>query len=183
MDHDVLTIDISPTSYRIVAGTNFANPRFAQQHGRDVMANPIGVSTLVQAADNRLLLGRRNGSVAYYPRRVHPFAGSMEVADVVDPFENVRRELREELSLNRADIANIVCLGVAEDANLVHPELLFIASATLTEPQIVAQLDPAEHSAIWSTAADRASVAAALHQPELTPIARAALTAWAENRL
>ena len=64
------------------------------------------------------MLGRRNATVAYYPSRVHPFAGSLEPADDLDVFDDVFRESREELALGKGDIADIVCTGVAEDQSL-----------------------------------------------------------------
>ncbi|HEX8342319.1 MAG TPA: hypothetical protein VF624_15555 [Tepidisphaeraceae bacterium] len=178
---DRLTLAISETSYRLVAGTNFANPHFAIEHGRGVMANPLGVSTLLHTADKFLMLGRRNHTVAYYPGRVHPFAGSMEVRERVDPFDNVRRELAEELGLTAPQIKRIVCLGLAEDAALLHPELIFVTDVAESRAGIAAALDLAEHSLTWSIDARPAVVDAALDDPALTPIAKAVLTAWADD--
>src|SRR5262249_14854467 len=72
-----LELSVSQTSYRIFYGTNLAQPPLPDRFGRDVMANSVGVGTLLLTADNWLLFGRRSGNVAYYPHRVHPFAGSI----------------------------------------------------------------------------------------------------------
>lgn len=175
-----LWIDLSQTSYRIVIGTNFANPHFADTYGPHVMANPLGVSTLVLTADKYLMMGRRNDSVAYYPNRVHPFAGSLEVqADPIDLFHNIRRELREEIGLTSAEIESIIFIGLAEDLNLRHPESLFLTRTYLTRREIEARLDPAEHQNTWSIHASVEPVRQILDSPDaLTPIAQSLLFCW-----
>ncbi|HEX8911288.1 MAG TPA: hypothetical protein VF796_02935, partial [Humisphaera sp.] len=68
---------LSRTSYRVFWGTNIMHPELADRFGAGVMANPVGVSPALETADGFLMLGRRNAAVAYYPARVHPFAGSL----------------------------------------------------------------------------------------------------------
>lgn len=175
-----LWICLSQTSYRIVVGTNFANPDFADIYGPEVMANPLGVSTLVLTRDQYLMMGRRNDSVAYYPNRVHPFAGSLEVqAESIDLFDNVQRELREEIGLTPAEVESIRFLGLAEDLNLRHPESLFLTRTCLTREQIRSRLDPAEHHNTWSVPALVEPVSQVLDSPDaLTPIAQSLLFCW-----
>jgi hypothetical protein len=115
---DRLDLTLSHTSYRAFLGTNLFNAHLADTFGREVLANPVGLSTALQTADGYLVLGRRNDSVAYYPNRVHPFAGALEPAEPTDVFAEIRRELREELSLADADLTTIRCVGLAEDRSL-----------------------------------------------------------------
>jgi len=170
-----LSVALSPTSYRVVVGTNFANPQLADTFGDDVMANPLGVSTGVLTADGYWMMGWRNRSVAYYPARVHPFAGSLEVREHVDLFDDVRRELREELAMSAESIDQIICVGLACDKALGHPESVFLTVSRLSRDQISAQLDDDEHDAIWSTPASPAATRSALSDAALTPIAKATL--------
>ena len=170
-DADSLSLVLSETSYRINVGTNFRNPHFADTFGRDVMANPVGVSTGVISIDGFLILGRRNGSVAYYPHTLHPFAGSLEVRPAINVFDDARRELREELGFAGNDLVSINCAGIAEDLALRHPELLFIAHSTQTRHAIQSRVDPEEHGS--SDAFAVASLEAALLRDDLTPIAKA----------
>ncbi len=180
---DTLQLELSRTSYRIVVGTNFAHPEFVDQFGIEVMANPVGVSTVLLTRDGWLMMGRRNASVAYYPNRVHPFAGSLEVETQIDVFANVRRELQEELSLSDPDIASITCLGLAEDLRLRHPETIFVTRTTQTRAQIESQVHADEHHSTWSVIADRDAVRHAVdHDLSLTPIAQAVLAAWTQHR-
>jgi 8-oxo-dGTP pyrophosphatase MutT (NUDIX family) len=177
--HDRLSLVLSRTSYKAFLGTNMTHPEFADSFGRDVMANPVGVSPALLTADRFLMLGRRNASVAYYPSRIHPFAGALEPDDT-DLFDAVRRELHEELSLTASDIADIRCTGIVEDIRLRQPELIFAATTTKTRAQIDSQLDRTEHLATWSIPATAPAVADAVVQDreKLTPVAVASLLLW-----
>jgi 8-oxo-dGTP pyrophosphatase MutT (NUDIX family) len=172
---DQLTFDISLTSYKPFFGTNLSHPEFAEQFGREVMANPVGVSPALHTCDNFLMMGRRNASVAYYPNRTHPFAGALEPGDEGDLFAAVRRELAEELSFVDADIAEIRCTGIAEDSSLRQMELLFRVQSTLTRKQVEAQVLAEEHRDSVAIPGTPDDVARAIGNLELTPVAVASL--------
>jgi len=170
-----LEIVLSDTTYKKFLGTNLTHPELAEQFGRHALANPVGVSPALITADNFLMMGRRNGSVAYYPHRVHPFAGALDPADD-NPFTAIRRELAEELSFTNADISNIACTGIAEDIAIRQPELIFTASSPRTRAEIEAAFDRTEHHATWSTPATAEAIEAALRPEEVfTPVAIAAM--------
>jgi hypothetical protein len=173
-----LDLVLSRTSYRPFLGTNLTNPNLPP----DVSANPLGLSSPLESADGYLLLGQRNDQVAYYPNRVHPFAGALEPHEPLDVFAEIRRELREELSFGDADISSIRCIGLAEDERLRQPELLFHVHAIQTRAQIEAQLDHGEHRAIYAIRTDPADVQRAIDDPLLTPIAAASLMLWMKHR-
>jgi 8-oxo-dGTP pyrophosphatase MutT (NUDIX family) len=178
---DRMRLMLSGTSYKRFLGTNLTHPELADRFGPHVLANPVGVSPALLTADNFLMMGRRNASVAYYPNRIHPFAGALDPADA-DPFAAIRRELHEELALTDADIdIDEICLtGITEDLAIRQPELLFLARSNRTRKQIEAALDPAEHHATWSTPATPDAVAATLHAGEsFTPVAIAAILLFA----
>jgi 8-oxo-dGTP pyrophosphatase MutT (NUDIX family) len=178
-DGDDLRLSLSRTTYKSFLGTNLRNPQLADRYGRDVLANPVGVSPALETADGWLLMGRRNASVAYYPNRVHPFAGALEPRDADDVFEAVHRELAEELNFTVADVGEVRCTGIAEDRSIRQPELIFRVSSTRTRAQIEATLDRTEHHASWAIAATAEAVDEALREPAaLTPVAVAALLLW-----
>ncbi len=173
-----LDLEMSETSYKPFVGTNMGHPEFAGLFGREVMANPVGVSPLVVTADAYLLLGRRRSTLAYYPGRIHPFAGAMEPQDR-GPIQAVRRELREELRLDHRDIAEVRCIGIVEDLLLRQWELLFVANSIKTRDELIARLDDDEHHDAWSTPATSEAVEDALMVEEsLTPVARASMLLW-----
>ena len=178
-----LRLVLSTTSYKTFLGTNLTRPDFARQHGPQILANPVGVSALLETADAFLLLGRRSDAVAYYPGRVHPFAGALEPRDGADVFAAVRRELREELSLEPGDAGGLHCVGLVEDDALRQPELVFLARCRLARAQVEARLDPAEHRGVYAVPATREAVEAALPDPALTPVAAASLLLWGRLRI
>src|ERR1700733_4825254 len=173
---DHLHLQLSRTGYKVFMGTNLSHAELADQYGPTVLANPIGLSAALISSDNYLLLGRRNANVAYYPSRVHPFAGALEPSERLDVFEEVRRELREELALKDSDVREIVCSGMAQDLSLRQPEMIFVVRANCNRQRIESQLDHEEHHGVWMSRIDHSSIEAALASDEqFTPIARAAI--------
>jgi 8-oxo-dGTP pyrophosphatase MutT (NUDIX family) len=178
---DSLELRLSPTSYKIFMGTNLTHPEWAARYGVEVLANPLGVSAALETADGFLMLGRRNAAVAYYPNRVHPFAGSLEAEESADIFAAVRRELSEELSLSAADISQMHCLGLVEDAVIRQPELIFLVRCNLDRAAIEARIDPLEHAGAMALGADEEAARLAAAAPALTPVAAATTLLWARR--
>lgn len=177
-DDGSLRLAMSQTSYRMFLGTNLAHPELADQYGPRVLANPVGVSSALLSSDDFLVFGVRNGRVAYYPNRIHPFAGAVEPGDDLNLFDAVRRELREELSFHDGDIADMRCTGIAEDLQLRQPEVIFSVISTRRRDEIERRIDGAEHGASWSIPAEPERVEAAMRDPRLTPVAVASLALW-----
>lgn len=164
---------VSRTSYRVFLGTNMAYPDLPAER----RANPVGVSTGLVTVDGCFLLGRRSGNVAYYPHKLHPFAGSLEPREPLDLFAEARRELHEELSLAAGDIQDLSLLGLVEDLRLRHPELILLARTTLARLEVERRLDPEEHAACWACPDTPDDLAAATRRdPEaFTPVGLAAI--------
>lgn len=158
------------------------HPEFADRFGWGALVNSIGLSSALQSADGFLMLGRRNSSVAYYPNRIHPFAGALEPKESIDLFAEIERELAEEIGFTAADIASAVCVGLAEDISLRQPELIFAIQSHRTRREIEATLDAGEHLACVAIAGDRAEVEAALRDESLTPIAMATILLWGREK-
>ncbi len=177
--HDVadkqLVLRVSRTSYRVFVNTNLFGP---DDLPRDCCCNPIGVSATLLCADDVLLFGRRGEGVAYYPRRLHPFAGSLEWGESIDPFAECRRELKEELSLTIDEVPQLHVAGIVEDVVLRHPEIILHAETTLTSDELEARLDRAEHDAVERVPAMIQAVAGACRDERFTPVARASMRLW-----
>jgi hypothetical protein len=186
VESDRLRLTLSRTSYKPFFGTNLSNAAVvAEKHGPHVLANAVGVSAALISGDGFLLLGRRTASVAYYPNRIHPFAGSLEPRDDLDVFDEVRRELREELSFTPADVSEIICTGIAEDLSLLQPEMIFAVRSPRTRAQIESHLDAREHHGIWSCPATRQRIESALQSAAaaaFTPVAIAAILLWGRQQ-
>lgn len=173
-------LSFSRTSYRLFLGTNLASATLPGQE----RANPVGVSTGLVSADGWFLLGRRSGRVAYYPHRLHPFAGSLEPSDRPDLFDEARRELREELSLSAADVGDLALLGIVEDLAISHPETILHARTTLARGEVESRLDRHEHAECWACRDDpRALAEAAVAElGHLTPVALGAMLLHGRDR-
>ena len=173
-----LHLVLSNTSYKPFLGTNMTHPELADRFGPDVMANPLGVSPALETADGFLLLGRRNASVAYYPERVHPFAGAIEPRDGGDGFAAVRRELREELSLNDGEVTEIRCTALVREPALRQTEMVLRTRVALTREQIIRRVGREEHCGVYAVPATETGIDSAATDPLLTPVAVAALLLW-----
>ncbi len=179
---EMLRLIVSPTSYKPFVGTNLYHSNLATTYGKNILANPVGVSTLLETADGYLMLGRRNASVAYYPDRVHPFAGTIDPGDGDDPFVAAHRELEEELSLNRADLIDFRCTGLVEDSALLQPELVFAARTSLSREEVDRRVDRTEHHATWAHVASKLDLDGVSHDAAFTPVAVASLFLWEQSR-
>lgn len=171
---EALRLWVSPTSYKPFLGTNLENPSVAEI----ARANPIGLSAALVTSDGWLMLGRRNASVAYYPNRIHPFAGSLEPAEMGNVFDGVMRELEEELRFTPSDIAELRCIGLIEDAHIRQPELVFSATSKRTRADVESMMDAGEHHACVAVAATREGIEKAMGEALLTPVAVGTLLLW-----
>jgi hypothetical protein len=178
-----LSMVFSDITYKSFAGTNMHNPQFVAQYGETAMANPLGISVALISADGFLAMGRRNERVAYYPGRIHPFAGALEPEDGLDVFEAVGRELKEELGLSPEELGQIKCLGMAEDRGLAQPELICYAEVGKTLEELRRVLDEVEHDAIVAISARRDVFERELGGAKLyTPIALATILLCGRER-
>jgi len=178
-----LELFLSSTSYRIFFGTNMRHPELADRYGPPILANPLGVSCLLETADDWILLGRRNDSVAYYPGRVHPFAGALEPADEGDVFAAARRELHEELALKDSHLKQIRCLALVRDNLLRQPELIFTVRTNRTLRQLERLMDHTEHREGYPLAASLPVIESAMSLSHLlTPVAIGSLWLWGRQR-
>jgi 8-oxo-dGTP pyrophosphatase MutT (NUDIX family) len=174
-----LRLTLSHTTYKTFLGTNLTHPELADRFGQQILANPVGVSPALLSTDNFLIMGRRNASVAYYPNRIHPFAGALDPNDA-SPFTAIRRELQEELAMTDSDIQEIYLTGIAEDLAIRQPELIFLARSNRTRQQVEAALDRTEHHDTWSTPVTAEGIEEALRSDEsFTPVALAATLLFA----
>lgn len=186
VDGDGLHLRLSPTGYRLFIGTNGRHPQWAEEYGRQVMADPVGTSAILLSSDGVLVFGRRSQRVALYPGFIHPFGGTLEPpaeATVLDPFAEMRRELMEEVGIDADDIADLRIIAVVEDRHLRQPELLYAARTRLTTATITQRLDRHEHSGCWMLPDEQQHLEAVLHSDDtITPVLAGALLAWGWRR-
>ncbi len=181
---DGLHLQLSPTSYKAFIGTNGSHAGWADAHGAGILANPVGTSAAVVSSDGHLIFGRRAQRVALYPGCAHPFGGTLEprAGGAPDLLDEMRRELEEEIGLDRSVLHDLRAIGLAEDRSLRQPELIYRAQATLDRAAIISRLERTEHDACWTVPADARSIAAALASADpMTPVTRMTLEAFAAS--
>ncbi len=176
-----IRIDVSSTSYRIVVGTHFAHPDVVDRFGPEVAARPLGVSSGVISSDGMLLLGVRSERLAYYPGRVHPFAGSM--SDLPEPniVADAMREVREELNIREQEPMSIRMVGLVEDLQMRHPEALFLVRLSIDELELRKRLDRDEHGEIVSAPLENKALETLRADARLTPFAVGVVQACLER--
>lgn len=177
-----LTLRLSRTSYKVFLATHLSGEQSAQFNSTQ-LANALGVSAALVTADDRLLLGRRNDAVAYYPNRVHPFAGTLEPRDDQNAFDAIRRELHEELSLEPAALSDLRCLGIIEDRRIRHPELIFAVRCVQLSASLSRAVRVEEHGSSWDVAVDPNALLHALSsEVAFTPVARGTIALLGRHR-
>jgi hypothetical protein len=185
-DAQGLLLTLSRTTYKDYLGSNVHHTEWAERHGPDVLANPVGTSVALRSSDGVLVFGMRSARVALYPRHAHPFGGTMEVPEPggqVDLIAEMERELAEEAGIERGELDDLRVIALAEDCTLRQPELIYAAHARLSAAAINARLDPEEHTACWMVRDEQQEIDGVLGGAiPLSPVLRATLLAWGAKR-
>jgi len=123
----ILHLVLGNTSYKEYVTTRV--PEFTQGRARQELGNALSVCSVVETSDGHILLDKRQG-VDVYNGRYHVIGGFFErerdMATRPDPFQAIRREIREETGIQAADIQEQCCLGVVYDVATPHGEICFL---------------------------------------------------------
>ncbi len=122
-----LHLVLGNTSYKEYVTTRV--PEFVQGRTRQELGNALSVCSVVETSDGYILLDKRQG-VDVYNGRYHVIGGFFERGHDMnihpDPFQAIRREIREETGVQLADIQEQYCLGVVYDVATPHGEICFL---------------------------------------------------------
>lgn len=142
-----LHLVLGDTSYKEYTTTRI--PEFFQGRGREELANPLAVCSVVETSDDYILYEKRH-HVAVHEGRYHVIAGycerdrDMNAAGMPDPFHAMRREIREETGISVSDIREQYCLGAVYDVTTPHSELCFLTKLNISLEE-VHQRVPEDH--------------------------------------
>ncbi|MBN2562253.1 MAG: hypothetical protein JXQ75_15115 [Phycisphaerae bacterium] len=144
-----LHLTVGPTCYRDFVGTNLYNSHRLGEFDWHFFSNPIGTTATLVTADGLICCGRRSSRVAFHAGYVHTFGGGLEEQDraadgSIDPFVSLCRELTEELAIQRAELADLCCVGLIRDTEIHQPELLFEARLAMTADVLRSRWESAE---------------------------------------
>ncbi|MFN4244324.1 MAG: NUDIX domain-containing protein [Tepidisphaerales bacterium] len=133
--------------------------------------NVLGVSAAVVLACGRVVMGRRGATVAYYPGRLHPVAGGMEVGDA-DVFAAAVREVSEELALPAGVLgaAELSLVGLVRDPVLRQPEAVVRVAVGVSAAEVGMSGD--EHTELLAVEPRRVLGETTGRWAELTPVGR-----------
>jgi len=123
----ILHLVLGNTSYKEYVTTRV--PEFSQGRTRHELGNALSVCSVVETSDGYILLDKRQG-VDVYNGRYHVIGGFFErerdMTTHPDPFQAMRREIREETGIQSTDIQAQSCLGVVYDVATPHGEICFL---------------------------------------------------------
>lgn len=139
-DSKRVEISLGRTDYREYVLTR--NSLIAGSHSQQELSNPLALCSMILTHDRRLVMIRRSAVVEAYSGFVHaPASGFIKLPRDVglkgapDPFLALDNEARDELG-GDLKLREVICLGIAYDARLCHPELLFQARTSMTYQQL-----------------------------------------------
>lgn len=129
VQEDTLRLVVGNTGYKEYVTTR--EPAYAAQRPRQELGNPLAVCSVVETADEYILLDKRAG-VDVYVGRYHVIGGfferdlDLDGAGRPDAFAAMRREITEETGVLPTDIVAQTCLGLVYDLLTPHAELCFL---------------------------------------------------------
>ncbi len=151
-----LSLVLGRTDYRQFVGTRTgAAP--AQPLRGDGLANPLGTSVVAVTVDGHILVTGRPQSSDINPGRWFLVGGFLEPSDLADGggvFAGAEREVREELGLGAGEVSNTRCTGLVYDDIVLHPELCFTTSLSLSLDEVCQRRGDGELAAVRGAPAD-----------------------------
>lgn len=145
-----LHIHYYESDYKSYYATNIKNSKVLSD--KSEFANTLAVCTVVETADETIIVGKRGKHLAEGTSLWHVPGGTLEYypEKVNHPFDVMRKELLEELNLT--SISSMTCLGFGENMNYKKPEFLLFTTTSLTSEEVASNLANAsdfnEHSEI-----------------------------------
>ena len=188
VQNDALQLRLSPSDYRTLLYSNRNVRRIAQKWGETFYSRALGISAVVIAQDQQILLMQRSDTVGEYPNCFDVFGGHIAApADDSAPwiFTAMEQELDEELALSPAEYT-LQCLGLGESIPNRKPELIFRAESERSGEDIIRQAsqakDAAEYAKIFTIANTRSGLAQFLekNKQQLSPSAYGSLCLYTQ---
>ncbi len=134
-----LHLVLGNTSYKEYTTTRV--PDFFQNRTRQELSNALAVCSVIETNDGHILLDKRQG-VDVHVGRYHVIGGFFEpdldhnITTHPDPFQAMRREIREETGIQSSDIREQYCLGVVYDLTTPHSELCFLTRLNISLAEV-----------------------------------------------
>jgi len=160
LESDELTLELAITNFKDYIGTTqsaLIDPEFREQLMQAgvedqgdpsfYFANPLATCVNIVTSDGLVPVGMRSDKVAIYPNVPHVIGGyvkvngdnnpNFKVADI-DLYNNMLKELREELGVSEDQLSSIDFRGIVRNNITQGPEMVFNAIINLTGDELLA---------------------------------------------
>ncbi|WP_017965488.1 hypothetical protein [Rhizobium leguminosarum] len=139
-----LSIAASRTRFSAYVATR--HPAFASEHPHADRADPLGLTAIVLTSDGKVIVTKRSLLADQNPGGLYLIGGYAEPGESdgpVDLFNEIAREVEEEISVGDVAPSEAVAVGLAYDPVFCHPELFLLMPSKSTAADIVSGADGA----------------------------------------
>ncbi|WP_246651683.1 NUDIX hydrolase [Rhizobium laguerreae] len=144
VDGERLSIAASRTRFSAYVATR--HPAFASEHPHADRADPLGLTAIVLTADGNVIVTKRSLLADQNPGGLYLIGGYAEPGDSdgpVDIFNEIAREVEEEIAVGDVSRSEAVAIGLAYDPVFCHPELFLLMPSKSTAADILSGADAA----------------------------------------
>ncbi|SIR01449.1 hypothetical protein SAMN05880590_110131 [Rhizobium sp. RU35A] len=138
VDQGRLVLQASRTCYSAYVATR--HPEFAVAHPDARRADPLGMTALVVTADDHVIVTRRSLTADQNPGALYLIGGYAEPPEVdgsVDLFQEIAREIAEEIAVTDLVRSASSAIGMGYDPVFCHPELFFVTPSRSSAADIL----------------------------------------------
>ncbi|CDM61018.1 MULTISPECIES: hypothetical protein [Rhizobium] len=133
-----LIVGANSTSFSAYVATR--HPRFGDRHPHAARADPLGMTAVVLTADDGVIVTKRSLSADQNPGGLYLIGGYAEPgkgSDTVDLFQEVAREIAEEIAVSDLTRSASFAIGLAYDPVFCHPELFLLTVSKTSAADIL----------------------------------------------
>ncbi len=144
VDGERLSISASRTCFSAYVATR--HPSFASEHPHADRADPLGLTAIVLTADGNVMVTKRSLLADQNPGGLYLIGGYAEPGESdgpVDIFNEIAREVEEEIAVGDVSRSEAVAIGLAYDPVFCHPELFLLMPSKSTAADILSGADAA----------------------------------------
>jgi hypothetical protein len=118
------------------------HPGFADEHPCEARADPLGLTALVLTSDGHVIVTVRSLKADQNPGALYLVGGYAEPGEVfgeIDLFQEMAREIEEEIAVTDLIRSLSYAIGLAYDPVYCHPELFMVTFSRSTAQAILAR--------------------------------------------
>jgi 8-oxo-dGTP pyrophosphatase MutT (NUDIX family) len=144
VDGERLSIAASRTRFSAYVATR--HPAFASEYPDADRADPLGLTAIVLTTDGNVIVTKRSLLADQNPGGLYLIGGYAEPGESdgrVDLFNEIAREVEEEIAVRDVSRSEAIAIGLAYDPVFCHPELFLLMPSKSTAADILSGADAA----------------------------------------